>query len=555
MRRVVLIWLVLVPGLVASPPAAATLPAAEHQPAPHRDTHALSDPHREPRREPRLAGVYPNPVAADDAGEFVVLDAPPATRLGAYRLADEELTADLPATTVGGRIVLTTAPDRVRRLLDERVIGVSELPALSNAGERLRLLRNDAPVDSLRYRNAPEGERYVRGAERRRWRPLGATDRRVVESGPANATAFVLPDSPGIPVRVLADAEERILLAGYTFTSDRVATELLRAHRRGVRVEVLVEGGPVGGMTTAQASALDRLAAAGIPVHVVDGPRARYAYHHAKYAVADDRALVLTENWKPSGIGGRSSRGWGVVVNDARTAEALAATFRADTGWLDTRPWRAFRRDASFVNATVAAGDYPRRIAPERLRVERVRVLAAPDNAERALRGVVANATRSVDVVQVSLGGPDGPFTGAAVAAARRGVRVRVLLSGAWYVREENAALAERLNALATRENVPLSVRLADPRGRFEKVHAKGVVVDGDLAVVGSLNWNAHAARENREVALVLEGEAVGEYYGRAFEADWRASSTRTRVPLGLLGAIAAAAAGVLALARRVEFE
>ncbi|MFC7155195.1 phospholipase D-like domain-containing protein [Halomarina halobia] len=560
MRRVVLVRLIVVLGLLvaASPQATAALVDSGQQGATSAGNATLDgNATGGPDRHPRLVGVYPNPVAADDAGEFVVLDAPAGTRLGTYRLADDETAVALPNATVGGRVVLTPVPERTRRLVDDRIVAVDALPRLANAGEPLRLSRDGAVVDALGYRDAPEGELYVRRVGR--FRPLGATDRPVVASGPANATAFLLPDAPEVPTRVLAGAEERILLAGYTFTSDRVADELVRAHRRGVRVAVLVEGDPVGGTTTAQARALDRLVAAGIAVRAVDGPRARYAYHHAKYAVADDRALVLTENWKPSGAGGRSSRGWGVVVRDARTAAALAETFRADAGWLDARPWGTVRRNLTLVNESVAAGDYPRRIEPERLRVERVRVLAAPDNAERALRGVLGNATRSIDVVQVSLGGPDGPLAGAAIAAARRGVRVRVLLSGAWYVREENAALAERLNALADEEGIPLSARLADPRGRFEKVHAKGVVVDDRLAVVGSLNWNAHAARENREVALVLEGEAVGGYYARAFEADWHASASgdgrEPRVPIGLLAGIAAAAAATAALGRRIEFE
>ncbi|MFC6836162.1 phospholipase D-like domain-containing protein [Halomarina ordinaria] len=557
-RTVALLWLAVTAGLAAPGALAASQPATAT--AAGTATDDQSRPDVRPNRSvdsPRLVGAYPNPVARDDAGEFVVLEVPPGTNLSSHRLADDGRNVALPNVTTSGRVVLSNDANRSRRLLgDETRVVAADPPPLANGGERVRLLRNGTVVDSFTYRDAPEGERYVR-EEGSTWRPLGATDRRVTTSGPTTATAFVLPDSPEVAVDALSDAEERVLLAGYTFTSPRITEELLAAHRRGVRVEVLVEGGPVGGLTTPQARALDRLVRAGVPVRAMGGPRARYAYHHAKYAVVDDRALVLTENWKPSGVGGRASRGWGTLVDDATTANALAETFRADAGWLDARPWRTWRANASVHEETPAAGDYPRHVAPERVPVERVRTLVAPDNAEPALRGVVGNASESLDVVQVSLGGPDGPFTSAAVDAARRGVRVRILLSGAWYVRDENAALARQLNAVAEAEDLPLSVRLADPGGRFEKVHAKGVVVDDSVAVVGSLNWNAHAARENREVALVLEGESVGGYYADAFEADWTTSGdgASREFPVGVALGGLVAVVGALVLARRVEFD
>ncbi|MFB6298293.1 MAG: phospholipase D-like domain-containing protein, partial [Salinirussus sp.] len=83
-------------------------------------------------------------------------------------------------------------------------------------------------------------------------------------------------------------------------------------------------------------------------------------------------------------------------------------------------------------------------------------------------------------------------------------------------------------------------------------IHAKGVIVDGDRAVVGSLNWNNHSARENREVALVLQGEAAGRYFTRVFRADWRGG--RWTVPLGVLPVCALAVVAALRRARGIEF-
>ena len=78
-------------------------------------------------------------------------------------------------------------------------------------------------------------------------------------------------------------------------------------------------------MSDRQARLLDRLTQGGVDVRLLAGPHTRYRTHHPKYAIVDDRALVATENFKPAGTGGMSSRGWGVVIENRRTAETLAS--------------------------------------------------------------------------------------------------------------------------------------------------------------------------------------------------------------------------------------
>ncbi|MDS0277934.1 phospholipase D-like domain-containing protein [Halomicroarcula sp. S1AR25-4] len=501
---------------------------------------------------PTIHAVYPDPVAGGDRGEFVVLDVPAATDLGAYTLTDGHTTAPLPDRVVRGRIVLTAHPDRVQNLTDESVYGLDSAVALANGGDTLRLRHNGSVVDRLRYRDADEGAVGVVHGSTVRWRPLGATDRPVVTGGPGSVRVFTLPDAPSAPVEPLGDADERLYLAGYTLSSTRVADALVAAHRRGADVRVLLEGSPVGGRTRAEAQTLDRLVSAGVSVRLVAGPHARYTYHHAKYAVADERAVALTENWKPAGTGGNSSRGWGVTTRQSRVVAGLAATFRADAGWRDAVPWSQYRRGRQFERGEPADATYPSRFEARSVAVDRTDLLVTPDNAQRALVDELDGADDSIAVVQPTIGGWNEPLLRALRRAADRGVEVRLLLSSAWYVREENRRTVERFEAWADRTGAPLSAKLADSGGRFAKIHAKGAVLDGDRVVLGSLNWNEQAATTNREVVLVLHGTEVAAYFGRVFEADW--SGGRPAVPAGLLGAVLGVlVVGALA-ARRVRF-
>ena len=495
-----------------------------------------------------IVAVAPNPASDGDAGEFVVVEFAEPTDTTGWTLADENDAAALPNRTLSGMVALSTRPGAARDRTDHEVVGLSGDLSLANAGERVELRAQNRTVDAVAYEDAPTAERWDGEA----WTPLGATDFPPVAAESVPVSAFVLPDDARQPLAVVESAERRLYLAGYTFTSARVTSALVAAAGRGVDVRVLVEGGVAGGAPSPEAARLDALRQAGADVRVVDGERARYSFHHAKYAVADGRAVVLSENWKPSGTGGHGNRGWGVTVDDPAVADHLAEVFRADTGWPDARPWRAVRENFTTVTGAAANDSYPTRFPPVETRAERVEVLLAPDNAREGVRELVGSADESLLVEQPRLD-PRGAFANWTIDAARRGVRVRVLLSGKWYNEAENRNTTERLNRVAAAEGLDLAAKLVEPRSRFEKVHVKGAVVDGERAVVGSLNWNDHAATENREVVVVVEDPAVGDYYRRAFRADWRGGAWR--LPAGLGAVVAATALAGVAAASRIDFE
>ncbi len=514
--------------------------------------------------QPRILELFPNPTAAENRGEYLVVRLP---ERGNWSLSDGYYEADIPANA-SGVVALSMDPANTTPLLDdESAVGVHgahndgagtpELRALdgyfplAESGDRVALRRNGTAVAVVDYDRAPEGHRWR--ADWGEWRPRGYDPRSATETTNATVRPFVLPDTPSMPIEPLRGAEDRLLLAGYTLGSERVADLLVATAERGVEVRVLVEGSPVGGFSARSARLLDRVAAAGVEVRVLDGDLERFRFHHAKYAVADDRAVVLTENWKPSGTGGRTNRGWGVVTGTPRSATPgataaadLAALFRADAAASDARSWEAFRAETEFHDGGAATGSYPTRFEAPPPTAADVELLTAPGNgADRLVERIDAADDRVLALVPRT-GGPDNRLVRALRRAADRGVDVHLLLSNAWYDREENRALVEAL------ADEPVEVAVAEPRGRYGKVHAKGVVVD-DAAVVGSLNWNRGAATENREVLLAIEDEAVADFYARAYAADWRGGGVH--LPVGLVGGLVAAVAGAGVVARReVEF-
>jgi phosphatidylserine/phosphatidylglycerophosphate/cardiolipin synthase-like enzyme len=506
------------------------------------DTRPSSD-----RPNATLVAAYPNPVEREDAGEFVVHFPGPTNTTG-WTLGDGSNAARLPNRTLSGTVALTHTPNVTASKTPHTVVRIEGRLRLANGGDHLRVRAGTRPVDAARYRDAPEAA--IRDFQRDTWRPLGATDLEPVRTGGGRATAFVLPDAPDLTVETLAAARNRLLLAGYTLTSERVTDALLAAHERGATVRVVLDGSPVGGMTERQARQLDRLTDAGVEVRVFDGPYTRYAHHHAKYAVVDDRALVLTENFKPAGTGGMSSRGWGVRLADPATADALADLHAADRTARAATPWSAFREGRHFEPADPALGDFRTRHDPAVVSVDSASVLVGPDNAADAVVARLDAGEDRILVQQVTVDSRDNRLLRAALRAADRGVTVRLLLSSGWYVTEDNAALAAWLNRRADAAGWNLTARLDEPRG-YEKLHSKGVVVD-DAALVGSLNWGATAQTENREVMVAVDGAEVADYYADVFASDWAEPSSRS-LPTTLVGLAAVAIAAAALLARRIN--
>jgi len=107
------------------------------------------------------------------------------------------------------------------------------------------------------------------------------------------------------------------------------------------------------------------------------------------------------------------------------------------------------------------------------------------------------------------------PLFDALLAAQARGVSVRVLLDASdWapsITAKHQAVLAELLEG-------GIDARLDDPG---VTTHAKLLVIDRAIVILGSTNWNAHALREHRQADVVLEDALIAGFYATYFDTVW----------------------------------
>jgi len=369
-------------------------------------------------------------------------------------------------------------------------------------------------------------------------------------------TSVLSPDAGDGPLLgFLSTAERTIEVSVYTFTSERIASVLGDAARRGVRVRVLLDGGPVGGIDSDEHNVSRGLAAAGVDVRWMTGGKdivKRYRFLHAKYALVDaSAAWIGSENFGESGFpdSRKGNRGWSLVLEDATLTRALGRVFESD---FDPRRRDTVPQEDASEDHLPPAPSHRAWTWGEGPRNRRARLIVGPDSSldPDGILDMLATARDRLSIeafyVEEAWRNGTNPFLAAAFEAAGRGVSVRILVDGSWSSVEADSGtnddVVARINRAAKDGRLPLEARLLEPRGSIERLHNKGIVVDGRQVLVSSLNWGLGSATENREIGVIVEDPELAGRFEAAFDADWEGRPTssadgwRLEDPLALAG-------------------
>jgi cardiolipin synthase len=397
-------------------------------------------------------------------------------------------------------------------------------------------------------------------------KPLkGVSARVLATSAPDNNHRALL--------EALSNAKKTIRVSVYQLTNGTVADALIAAKKRGVDVTLWLEGSPVGGIPDEERYHTDRMSKAGIPVYFLASNskkkiRARYRFDHSKYIIIDDtRVIIGTENYGRTGVPRDPSygnRGWMIHVENPEIVRQLRAVWEADMrpGLQDVVDIRAdtkdgyglpFKDSGFRVDDTIQRGLYDNPAEPvyvaEPMDLE---LVLSPDTSldeNNALIGMIGRAKKSLYLQQNSVrrrwGGRSSTVEAtpnlvldAVVAAARRGVSVRVLLDGTWYNvtgddERDNDDTVAMLTRLAREEGLDVAAKIINlETTHVEKIHAKGLIVDDREVFVGSINWTENSFKGNREVGIIVGHERIAGYYADLFRRDWSESrlyATTTR--------------------------
>ncbi len=288
---------------------------------------------------------------------------------------------------------------------------------------------------------------------------------------------------------LIASAREEILVKMYLWTPSRldVAEALGQAVARGVRVRVLLEREPSGGRV--DLTVFQALKDQGVEVRLTTP--FRFVFVHEKSLVVDrKRAWVGTMNLTGSAF--TANREYALILDDPKQVAEVVRVFEAD--------WEGKRLDLSQALLVWAPS----------------RTLGGvkEGNARETLLGLIQGAKREILLEHQAMADPQ--VVAALKEALGRGVRVRLVGSPREPGDTYFLAGAEELGQAGAEVRF-----LPDPY-----VHAKALVVDGEVALVGSMNLSANSLNANRELAVRFTRQEAPEAFSRllaTMEKDFQA--------------------------------
>jgi phosphatidylserine/phosphatidylglycerophosphate/cardiolipin synthase-like enzyme len=409
---------------------------------------------------------------------------------------------------------------------------------MANARDSLMLYDNSVLVQAVSWpEEVKPREGQVHYFEAGLWdrRPLFIGQSRFSPHTYENVTVttFVSPDSSHeVFLQAIASANRTIHLNAYEFTSPALSEPLIDAHRRGVDVQILLEGGPVGGISQEEKGLIWTVNQSGIPVYhmaTMGEQKAPYRFDHAKYVAVDGQAVLVTsENFGKSGFpapGIKGNRGWGVYIENTGLSAYFEDVFLSDFRGINSVPIQGTPGSPESPSGVPYAIEF----SPQRFFGATVTPVISPDTSY-LIQDLLNNAQETIDIEQAYITNESAttlnPYLGVAINASRRGVNVRVLLDSYWYNIEDtrdNDEMAALINRIAVAEGLPLEGRCADiESNNLEKIHNKGVIVDNRSVLVSSINWNTNSPNFNREAGVIIEHPAVARYFKDVFEDDWQ---------------------------------
>jgi phosphatidylserine/phosphatidylglycerophosphate/cardiolipin synthase-like enzyme len=264
--------------------------------------------------------------------------------------------------------------------------------------------------------------------------------------------------------------------------------------------------------------------------------------YHIKVAVREDDTFWLSSgNWNNSNqpeidlsnpttakrVAAKSDRDWHIIA----TSPDLAQKFRA---FLEHDYEVASQNNAELGNQALASavanhaglavpddlfalqGRQPRQFFPAKIVTDKIKVqpLLTPDNYQKHVLALIGSARKSfyMQTQYIHPSAHTGDSEHAALIAAvqdriKAGVDVRLITS-----EYQTADWVEKLQIAG----LDTSVLRIQP-----KVHNKGIVVDGSVAMVSSQNWSADGTLRNRDAGLIIWHAEVAAYFETIFLHDW----------------------------------
>jgi phosphatidylserine/phosphatidylglycerophosphate/cardiolipin synthase-like enzyme len=245
-----------------------------------------------------------------------------------------------------------------------------------------------------------------------------------------------------------------------------------------------------------------------------------FNFAHQKFVIIDNETTIVhAGNWAKTSFpeeGDKANREWSLAMTDTDVTgyyrEVLdkdwAAGVEYDSGEHGTGdPLTYTGAGTTYARPFAEAGEFSGDM--------NVTPVFSPETSLQAILYLInsAQATLDIQIPYFTSVGDEGAvdeIIDAIIAAKNRGVTVRIIT--------EDVKDWEEIEAIFSEHNIP--VVWHDTRW-FSANHNKGIIVDGRMVLISSINYSDGSITENREAGVIIENEDVAQYYQEIYDFDW----------------------------------
>jgi phosphatidylserine/phosphatidylglycerophosphate/cardiolipin synthase-like enzyme len=335
-----------------------------------------------------------------------------------------------------------------------------------------------------------------------------------------NVTTFVAPDGSHDALwRFLNSAKESIYVEIYGINNPYILDLFheLHASKPTLDVKFLLGEGSFGYYSQNDNAAYN-LTTLGYPVRWTS--ETEFVYAHQKFVIIDNKTtIVQSGNWAKTSFpeaGKIANREWNIAMTDTVVTEYYRDVF--DYDWNNGRDYDSVADGiGSPFSYSETGSSYPRpfSVPGEFSGSMNVTPIFSPDTSLQGILYCINAAQVSLDIqipyfTNWNQTGSVEQILNAIIAAKNRGVTVRVITEEK-YDYEEVAQLFHE-------HGIPLVIQ--DPTW-FAELHNKGIIVDGRIVLVSSINYSDNSIEDNREAGVIIENQDVAQWYLDIFDFDW----------------------------------
>lgn len=273
-------------------------------------------------------------------------------------------------------------------------------------------------------------------------------------------------------LNAMNEAQHSLHLVMYGFSDEKLLQAVLAQNKKGRNVKIILEQHPYKNINQNKKT-----------IALLKQEKINWLGHipslsliHEKALIIDGRkALIMTFNFTQATF--KRERNFALLIDDPKRVAGIHAIFEAD--------WQkhSSNNDADDI-------------------------LASPDDSRKKITHLLGTAKKSIKIYAQSIS--DYKIIGELAKAAKSGIEVKVLTS--------NKLREQQVSYLAH-----AGVQIQKSKKYY--IHAKVIIIDDKIAMLGSINLTRASLDNNRELAILTKESQVLSSLLAIFDTDWKRES------------------------------